>query len=340
MIYHPHLKKIAVEEHWATKDYQEYTMALPGFGNFFRGNRGVEAHMADMWKRLIDLDGNRLEEMDRNGIDMQVLSLNPPGIQLEPDADKAVNMARRYNDLLAEVIARHPARFAGLAVLPMQSPSKAAEELERAVQLGINGAHVNNHTNGEYLDDPKFRTVLERAEALDIPLCIHPSSPVEQPNVYRGYPELMGPIWGWGVEAASHALRLVFSGIFEAFPKLTIVLGHLGEMLPFVLKRLDGRWKRFGRRDSKMSKPPSRYIKEHFMVSTSGIFSPESLILAVLTMGAERILFAVDYPYESIGEGVAFIDNVPISDGDREKICHLNAKRIFKLSNSLAADAS
>lgn len=336
MKHYSQLKKIAVEEHWATEEFREYTMTLPGFGNFYKGNRGVEAHMADMWKRLIDLNGGRLEEMDRNGIDMQVLSLNPPGIQLEPDANKAVHMARRLNDLLSKTIAQHPDRFAGLAVLPMQSPPEAADELERAVELGINGAHVNSHTNGEYLDNPKFWTVLERAEALGIPLSIHPSSPVEQPSVYRGYPELMGPIWGWGVEAASHALRLVFSGIFERFPDLTLILGHLGEMLPFVLKRLDSRWKSFGRGDSKLSMPPSQYIKEHFMVSTSGLFSPESLMLAISTMGAARILFAVDYPYESIEEGVAFIDNAPISDSDREKICYLNAKRVFKLSSSFA----
>ena len=327
------MRKIAIEEHWGTPAFQQYCFRLPVYRGF-RGpsTPGVEAHLADIWNRLNDIDDLRLAEMDEWGIDIQMLSLAPPGIQLEPDVNEAIKMAKHYNDALAKIIARHPKRFAGLAVLPLQDPKCAANELERAVtQLDFKGAYINSHTNGEYLDHEKFWVVFERAEALGVPLYIHPNFLPDSPKVYTGYPELTGPVWGWGVETASHALRLVFSGLFDVFPKTTIILGHLGEMLPYNLRRFDSRWKSFGQQNSKLKKMPSQYFKENFMISTSGNFSPESLILAILTMGADHILFAVDYPYEPNKDGVQFIENAIISDTDREKICHLNAERVFRL---------
>ncbi len=196
-----------------------------------------------MAKRLEDVENFRLPEMDANGVAVQVLSISTPGVQWLPPSEtkRAVLQAAKFNDAMAEVVHAHPARFKAFATLPMQDPEAAAKELERCVaQLGFVGAMVHGHTNGEYLDDPKFSAVWERAEALDAPIYLHPTDPIpDQIKIYDGHSELLGPAWNWGVETGTHALRIVFGGVFERYPKATLILGHMGEMLPYFLPRIN-----------------------------------------------------------------------------------------------------
>jgi 2,3-dihydroxybenzoate decarboxylase len=318
------MKKITIEEHFLPPGNQ-----VEAAGS----DRPVNDIVKRMTPLLMDLEEQRLAEMDTYGIATQVLSLNAPGIQAETDTNEAIKQAKQSNDFLAEVTGKHPTRFAGFAALPLQDPGVAADELERAVtQLGLKGAMINGHTNGEFLDEPQFRIVWERAEGLGVPLYLHPgNAPFDQGNVfYEGYPEMLGPTWSWGVETATHALRLVFSGVFDEFPRATLILGHLGEMLPYALLRLDSGEKRASGK-KKLQKLPSQYVKENMAITTSGHFSQASLLCALLTLGADRILFSVDYPYASTQEAATFIENAPLSDTDKEKICHLNAERLLGL---------
>lgn len=319
------MKKITLEEH----------ILPPGF-ELPSDMKKVLApdFFVQMTAQLKDIELHRLPEMDHNEIERQVLSL-PLGLEMEENADVAIATARQANDGIAEIIRRHPRRFTGFAMLPLQNPKAAADELERAVtQLGFRGAMVNGHANGEMLDEQKFWIVWERATALGVPIYVHPGrAPLGQINkIYEGYPELIGPTWNWGCETGTYALRLLFSGIFDTFQNLTFILGHMGEMLPFVLWRLDSRAKiSTGVRKIKLL--PSEYVKKNFMITTSGQFAPEPLQCAISTIGADRILFSVDYPFESTGEACQFIEAAPISDADKEKICYLNTSRLLGLDN-------
>lgn len=317
------LKKIVLEEHFTTPAIAAYAtdvvkMVDPQFSEYVR-------------PRLLDFEELRLEDMERSGIDLCVLSANAPGVQLEPDAQKAVANAITVNDLLAEQVSRHPTRFAGFAHLPLQNPAEAAHELERCVRdLGMKGALINGHTNGAYLDDPQFYPVWERAEALDVPLYLHPADPVEVPATIVGYPEMFGPGFAWAPETAGHVLRIVYGGIFDRFPKSTLVIGHMGETLPYSLWRLDSRYAMMKHRNV-IQKKPSDYIRSNVMITTSGVFSAEPLTCAIQALGADRIMFSVDYPYERTEEAVEFIESAPMSDQDREQICFGNAERLLKL---------
>jgi 2,3-dihydroxybenzoate decarboxylase len=318
------MKKITLEEHFLPPEDQ-----ISAAGTDMAENDIVKR----MASRLMDMEEQRIPEMDTYGIATQVLSLNAPGIQAETDSNEAIKKAKQTNDFLAEITRKHPTRFAGFAALPLQNPGSAADELERAVtQLGFKGAMINGRTNGEFLDEPQFRIVWERAEGLGVPLYLHPGNASSDPDndFYKGYPELLGPTWSWGVETATHALRIVFGGVFDEFPRATLILGHLGEMLPYVLQRLDTNEKRDSGKKG-IQKLPSQYIKENMAITTSGHFSQASLLCALLTLGADRILFSVDYPYASTQEAATFIENAPLSDGDKEKICHLNAERLLGL---------
>jgi len=266
---------------------------------------------------------------------MQVLSLSAltfPSIQGESDTNQAVGMARQANDYLAEQVRQHLDRFAGFAALPLQDPGVAADELERAVtQLGFKGALVNGHTNGEYFDERKFWGVWERAEQLGVPIYLHPAdSPSDQMKIYQGYPGLRSAVWNWTVETATHALRIICSGVFDAFPGAILLLGHMGEALPYTLRRIDDGWK--GTPQSKqLQHLPSYYVKNNVMITTSGNCSTEALICAFLAVGADHILFSADYPYAPLDRMTQFVETAPISEIDREKICHLNAERLLKL---------
>lgn len=291
----------------------------------------------DWGKRLCDYPTYRLPEMDQHGIDVQVLSLTAPGIQGLADAGQAVKDARIANDRLAEVIAEHPDRFRGLAALPLQDPEAAVAELHRAVgTLGLNGALVNDHTNGVYLDDPRYEQVWSALEELQVPLYLHPGAPPAEPwRVLEGRPELRGPLWSWAAETSGHALRLVFGGVFDRHPGATLILGHLGEFLPFQLARLDSRYDRQEHRT--LARKPSEYFGDNILITTSGVCSPAALAGAILAVGADAILFAIDYPFEDTGEAVRFLEQAPISNRDREKISHGNAERVLRLPPAKAS---
>lgn len=318
-----HVRKVVLEEHFLTPALAPYAAEI---------ERIIDPEHFKFYKaRLFDFDNLRLEEMDKFGIDMSVLSVTTPGVQREPDAQIAVKRAREANDFLAEVISRHPTRFSGFAHLAMQDPKWAADELERGVRdLGLKGALINGHTNGEYLDDPKFSPVWERAESLDVPIYLHPANAMIEPACVEGYPELMGPAWAWGAETASHVLRLVYGGVFDRFPKTNVIIGHMGETLPFVLWRLDSRY-RMMRHGKPIKKMPSQYMRENVVITTSGACDFAPLLCSMMSIGSDRIMFSVDYPYESTEDSVRFIENAAISQLDMERICHLNAERILHL---------
>lgn len=239
-------------------------------------------------------------------------------------------MAKRVNDAQAEILARYPGRFFGFAALPLQDPRSAADELERAVtQLGFKGGCVHGHTNGEYLDLEKFLVIWERAEGLRVPVYLHPSDPT--PNhieMYGPYPQLLGASWGWLVETATHALRVLCAGVFDRFPKTTLILGHLGEMLPFVLERLDQGCTQV-EMTTPLRKPMSAYVRENMMVSTSGAFGPEALRCTINALGIDRILFATDYPFVSTREAVGYVERAPLTNEEKEKIYWGNAANVL-----------
>lgn len=319
------MRKIGLEEHFVTPE-------LAGYG---AGTASIA--QPQVWeeasRRLLDLTGERLAGMDAAGLDVQVLSLNSPGIQAEADPATAVGRAAAVNDLLATTITAHPTRFAGFAALPLQDPHAAAKELERAVtQLGMRGALVNAHTHGRYLDDPELRVVWEYAEGLDVPLYLHPANGMDTAHVLSGHPELIGPMWSWGTDTASHALRLVFGGVFDDFPEAKLLLGHMGEGLPYVLWRLDSRWGFHNHNGIELARGvPSEYLRHNLYVTTSGVCSPAPLLCALLALGSDHVLFGTDYPFEDMTIATTFLDEAPISDDDRAKIGHRNAERLLRL---------
>ena len=286
--------------------------------------------------RLEDLGERRIADMDATGIALQVLSLTSPGVQIFP-ADTAVGLARSANDELAEAIAVHPDRFAGLAAVAPQNPAAAAKELERAVQtLGLKGVIINSHTQGEYLDDAKFWDIFAAAEALDVPVYLHPNTPSNamiEPFMARG---LDGAVFGFAVETGLHALRLVVSGLFDRFPKLKVVLGHLGEGLPYWLFRIDfmhGASVRANRYASqpKLERKASEYLRDNFYYTTSGMAWTPPIRYVQQVMGVDRLMYAMDYPYQFVPEEVNVTDALPIGYEDLKAFYQTNAEHVFKL---------
>jgi 2,3-dihydroxybenzoate decarboxylase len=270
--------------------------------------------------------------MDRNQIDFVVLSLAGPGVQVEKDSAVAVKKARSVNDFLAGAIQRHPGRFGGFAHLAMQNPAEAANELERCVrELGFQGAMINGQTNGEYLDLDKYSVFWERVAALEAPIYLHPGNPIDHPAVYGGHPELWGPVCSWAFETGAHALRLVFAGVFERYPKARLILGHMGETLPLNLWRFDSRWLVSHRGSMTLAEPPSFYIKRNIAITTSGVCSDVSLRCGLDAMGESNVMFSVDYPFEKTETAAQFIENAKISEEERLKVASGNAKRILRL---------
>jgi len=312
---------IAIEEHyWDPELTKHYS--------------GIEAARGgDIDRRLYDLGELRLNEMDAVGIDVQVISHGAPSTQKLP-ADIAVELTRAVNDRLAKVCAANPKRFAAFAALPTANPAAAADELERAVTtLGFKGAMIHGMSNGEFLDLKKFWTIFERAEKLDVPLYFHPSLPdpriteVYYQDYVKDFPLVVRPAWGFTVDTATLAIRLVLSGLFEKYPKLKAVLGHFGETLPFLLWRIDAALKRPGQ------KPISfrDIFTKNFYVTTSGFFSNPALLCCVMEMGVDHILFAVDWPFVMNPPAVEWMQGVPLSDADKEKILSGNAQRLLKM---------
>jgi 2,3-dihydroxybenzoate decarboxylase len=316
------VRKIALEEHFLCPGFEEYWK--PTVGDVDPSVYGK------LLARLTDFDGERLEAMDRAGIARAVLSLSGPGVQAERDTQIAIRNARAANDFLAREMQKRPERYSGFAHLAMQDARAAGDELERCMRdLGMPGAMINGHTNGQYLDDPALYPFWERAEALGAAIYLHPADPVSPMPVLEGHRGLKRATWEWGVETGSHALRMMFSGLFDRFPRARLVLGHLGETLPFLLWRFDSRAKLYG---VKLGKKPSQYIKDNIVVTTSGMFSAEPLHCTIAALGADHIMFSADYPFEVIDEAAEFMDQVPLDETVRADIAYNNAVRLLGLT--------
>lgn len=339
------LIRIATEEAFAPPDMIERYKRLiksgstgdPGFDSlmgYFLFNDSPRTNA--IVERLQDLDERRIADMDATGIARQIISLTAPGLQVF-DADTAAGLAVSYNDQLAEACRAHPDRFTGLAAVAPHAPAEAAKELERAVhRLGMRGAIINSHTQGEYLDDQKFWAIFEAAEALDVPIYIHPQTPppkMIEPLLESG---LDGAIYGFAVETGMHLLRVIMSGAFDRFPKLRIVVGHLGEGIPYWLFRVDFfhrgivSTKRY-ERIRPLGKKPSDYMKENIYVTTSGMAWEPVIMYARSVLGADRVLYAMDYPYQFVPEEVAVTDELPVSRDELIAFYQKNAEAVFRL---------
>jgi 5-carboxyvanillate decarboxylase len=286
--------------------------------------------------QLSDIGAGRIADMDGAGIAMQVMLLSSPGVQLF-EAGEARDLSQLANDRLAEAIRHHPDRFAGLAAIPPQDPPFAARELERAVKsLGLSGAIINSHTRGHYLDETPHRPILEAAAALEVPIYIHPRAPSPQMiGPYLDY-GMVGAIWGYAVETSVHALRLIFSGVFDQLPRLRIVIGHMGEGIPFFLDRIDTHYAAGGGRragSKPLSRPPSEIFRDHFIITTSGMNWGPALRLALETLGPDRVMFAADYPFENANTAVARIDALGLDRNTLVSVYHRNAQRVFGLAD-------
>jgi predicted TIM-barrel fold metal-dependent hydrolase len=322
MMSKPKVPIIAIEEHYwdadLAKTFQGAEAGRPG----------------DIHTRLYDFDDLRIKEMDEAGVDIQVLSLGAPGTQkLGPDV--AEKMAREVNNRLAERIKKNPSRFAGFAALPSSVPEAAADELERCVkELGFKGAMIHGSANGEYFDNKKFWPIFARAEALDVPIYWHPSLPdpritdIYLKDYVQDFAMVVRPAWGFTIDTATQAIRLILSGVFEKHPKLKIILGHFGETIPFLLWRIDNALKRPGQKPLEFR----QIFTSNFWLTTSGFFSDPALLCCAMEMGVDRILFAVDWPFVLDNKpAVKWMEHVPLSDEDKAKILSGNAKRLLKM---------
>ena len=341
----PPYARIATEEAFMTAEIYQATRRViddhgvddPGFyalqGHYLTSTSDRARNIA---RRLQDLGEERLADMDATGISFQVLGLTAPGVQVFDEAT-AVSLAASTNDQLAEACRRHPDRFAGLATISPQSPSKAAAELSRAVtQLGLKGAMINSHTKGEYLDDPKFWDIFEAAQSLGVPIYLHPVTPPANmigPFLERG---LEGAIFGFAIETSLHMLRLIVGGVFDRFPDLTIVVGHLGEGLPFWLYRLDYMHsaailaKRYETMKP-LERPVSDYLKQNFHYTTSGMPWEPAILYTRSVIGADRVMYAMDYPYEYVPEEVEMSDAVALEPEERRQFFQSIAEKVFAL---------
>ena len=272
--------------------------------------------------------------MDEAGIDMQILSLTSPGVE-QLEEKEAIKVARESNDFLVDAVKKNPTRFAAFATIPTISPEKAAEELERMVyDHDFKGAVINGHVQGRYLDDKFFWPIFEKAETLGVPIYLHPTQPPKAvvDTYYKGFTPNVSYMfanagWGWHIETALHVLRLILGGVFDKYPKLQIVIGHLGESLPFMLNRVDNMPPEM----TKLKHPVSYYLRENIHYTFSGFNFTPTFIDLMLQVGVDRIMFSADYPYASMQEAREFLEKLPISPADREKIAHGNAERLFKL---------
>ncbi len=282
---------------------------------------------------LNDLEDQRLKTMDENGVDMHVLSLTAPGVQMFP-APQAADLARLANDRLAETVARHPTRFAGLASFPPQDVAASVAEIERArTRLKLHGLVVNSHTNDEYYDDRKYWPIFEAAEALDAAIYIHPRAPSKHLAGACDKYAMDAALWGYGIEVGTHVVRLILSGLFDHFPKLKIVIGHMGEAVPFWLWRIDYMHKvREGQPGiTKLSLTPSETFKRNFAITTSGQENPLALDYCIKMLGVENVMWAIDYPYQPTAPAVQFMDEMALSPEVKSKIYGENAARIFHI---------
>ena len=319
--------KIALEEHFALPEtLADSTRYASGHG------------WSQLEQRLLDLHNHRVSEMDAHGIAYAILSLNSPAIQAIADRSRATEVARLSNDVLADAVARRPDRLGGFAALPLQDPDAAAEELTRAVrELGFKGALVNGFSqvgSGDevvYYDHPAYASFWQRVEELDVPVYLHPREPLpSREPIYEGHPWLLGPVWAFAAETAVHALRLMCSGLFDRHPRLTLILGHLGEGLPYNAWRIDHRLRKMPQ-GLPARRTITEYLRSNVFLTTSGNFRTPTLVSAIAEVGADRVLFSVDYPFEETADAAEWFDNAPLSERDRVRIGCENATRLFKL---------
>jgi predicted TIM-barrel fold metal-dependent hydrolase len=299
--------------------------------------------------RLSDVGAERIRLMDAAGIDVQVLSHVGPGVQILVDeqAELAVAVSREVNDWLADAIAGHPARFAGFATLPTQSPADAADELERAIgDLGFKGALINGHTNGRYLDNPSFDVLLGRAESLGVPIYIHPTDPPQPVTdcYYAPFDSALVPTWGWPVETGTHLLRLICAGVFDRHPNLKVIVGHMGELIPFCFTRLNvgltmAGWLLSADADNQdMPQPPMRnnvgyYLRENIFITSSGVFDVPVFDCARAMLGLDNLMFSVDYPFQDNFAAMEFLERCDLSPEDKERFAHRTAENLLKLDD-------
>jgi len=322
------MRTITLEEHFATP---EFLAAL--------AKTGVQGSVGALGQRvreqLLDLGDRRLAEMDAAGIDMQVLSL-PGGGMDQLDVATATALARDTNDRAADAVRAHPERFSAFATLALQDPDQAALEFERCItRLGFKGALLNGTTNGAFLDHPRFTPIFETAQRLGVPIYVHPAPPprVVQEAYFSGLPDPYGTLlanagWGSNAETGLHCLRLIVAGVFDRFPALQMIIGHVGEGLPFSLAHANS-W--LSRVSGRLTRSVADYFATNFHITTSGYFTLPPFLCALLVAGADRLMFSVDYPFSPNADGRAFLDNLPIVPADREKIGWSNAARLLKL---------
>jgi len=323
------MRTITLEEHYASEAF------LEGAGRKLKEQAERSGgRAAKLFEQLCDLGDKRIAEMDAAGIDVQVLSLTSPGTE-QLEATEAAELARKSNDHLAEAVRSHPTRFAGFATLATADPGFAADEMSRMVlEHGFKGAVINGHHRGRYLDETFFWPIFERAQQLQVPIYLHPTQP-PKPVIdasYGGFAPMVsemlaGPGWGWHIETAVHMLRIVLGGVFDKYPRLQFVIGHMGEALPFMLSRLDV----MPMAMTNLARPISAYLRENVHYTFAGFnFTPTFLDL-LLQVGVDRIMFSADHPYGSMSDARAFLDRLPVSSADREKIAHLNAERLLRM---------
>jgi predicted TIM-barrel fold metal-dependent hydrolase len=324
------LRIITLEDHFETALYAEHMPANALRRRWYEDRGQHLGH--DIEKELKDLGASRIAAMDAAGIDVQVLSLTSQGAQAF-EGELAVKIARDANDRMHEAVRAYPTRFAAFAALPTAVPDAAVRELDRTIkELRFKGTMINSHTRGAFLDDQKFWPILERAQALDVPVYLHPTQPHPSlmDSYFKGFEDLARPAWGFMMDASMHFLRMLFGGVFDAFPRLQVILGHLGEGIPFAMDRLldhtgyVAKWRGLRR-------TPEQCLRENLNVTTSGNFSVPSLLCTMLMLGADKVMFSVDWPYESNKAGAEFLRHLPVSANDLEKIAFRNAAALLRL---------
>jgi len=321
------MRTITLEEHFATPEVLKASAELQSASR----NNFVKA----VEDKLLDLGKVRIADMDEAGIDLQIISLTNAGLD-KLDGPRATALARDSNDKLAAAVKAYPQRFAGFAALALQEPEKAAAEFERCVRkLGFKGVLIHGTTRGVFLDDPQFTPIFEAAQALDVPIYLHPTLPPKpvEDAYFSGLPGQLGfylssAAWGWHVETGLHCLRLIASGLFDRFPKLNIIIGHMGEDLPFSIARAEAV---LSRETKHLKCKVSEYFQQNFYITTSGYFTVPPFLCTLQVVGADRLLFSVDYPYSPNTVGRNFLNALPVSADDLGKISHGNAERLLKV---------
>lgn len=321
------MRTIALEEHYVTPAF------LKGPGRDLEERAKTAGLAVGLVEDLLDLGVKRIAKMDEAGVDVQVVSLTAPGVE-RSETGEAIALARDANDYVADAVRRYPDRFAGFAALPTPDPSAATKELERCIGAGFKGAMINGHIRGCYLDSHFFWPIFESAEALAVPLYLHPTQPPQAviDASYAGFSRdvtfmFSNAGFGWHIETALHALRIILGGVLDRFPKLQIILGHLGETLPFMIQRVDNMRPAM----TGLKKPISAYLRENFHYTFSGFnFAPVFLTL-LLEIGVDRIMFSADYPYGSMTTARSFLEQLPVSPRDRERIAYRNAEALLRM---------